>query len=145
MSEESGEVHHYEQDNLLHLGLNYAEEDGRLSLVGSTYMPSDDRIVDSIRPEGGSRLVTFAPVLKRNNFPLAQILDHVLKTCEEFLVSPVEMEFAINVDREKGNKNSQYCKLGSFWMNQWISISIWSQLIRKGRFVLAVSRWVMES
>ena len=104
MSKESGEVHPFEQDNLLHLGLNYAEEDGRLSLVGSTYIPSDDRIVDSIRPEGGSRLVTFAPVLKRDKFPLAQILDHVLKTCEEFLVSPVEMEFAINVDREKGNK-----------------------------------------
>ncbi len=107
--EESGDVHHSEEGNLLHLGLDDAEQDNRLSLVGSTYVSSDDRIVDSIRVEGGSRLVTFAPVLKHNKFPLAQILDHVLKTCEQFLATPVEMEFAINVD--KGSENRKFAIL----------------------------------
>ena len=102
--EESGDVQHSEEGNLLHLGLDDAEQDNRLALVGSTYVSSDDRIVDSIRAEGGSRLVTFAPVLKHNKFPLAQILDHVLKTCEQFLATPVEIEFAINVDRGGGNR-----------------------------------------
>ena len=97
-------MQHSEEGNLLHLGLDDAEQDNRLALVGSTYVSSDDRIVDSIRAEGGSRLVTFAPVLKHNKFPLAQILDHVLKTCEQFLATPVEMEFAINVDRGGGNR-----------------------------------------
>ncbi len=101
---EDGDVHPSEEDNLLHLSLKDAEEDYRLSLVGSTYIASDDRIVDSIRSEGGSRLVTFAPVLKHERFPLARILDHVLKTCEGFLASPVEMEFAINVDIESGER-----------------------------------------
>ena len=101
---EGGDIHASEEDNLLHLGLKEAEEDDRLYLVGSTYLASDDRIVDSIRARGGSRLVTFAPVLKRDKFPLAQILDHVLKTCEEFLASPVEIEFAINVDRLRGER-----------------------------------------
>jgi len=97
---ESGEVNPSEEKNLLHLGLSSAEEDGRLSLVGSTYVISDDRIVDSIRVEGGSRLVTFAPILKHNKFPLPQILHHVLSTCERFLSSPVELEFAISIDKE---------------------------------------------
>jgi hypothetical protein len=101
MKEESGDVMPSEEDNLMYLGLSHAEEDRRLALVGSTYVASDDRIVDSIRRDG-SRLVTFAPVLKHGKFPLAEILDHVLKTCEEFLSSPVELEFAIEVDEEHG-------------------------------------------
>ncbi len=102
--QEGGEVKTSEEENLLHLGLREAEEDGRLGLVGSTYISSDDRIVDSVGKNLGSRLVTFAPVLKHEKFPLARILDHVLKTCEEFLGSPIEMEFAINVDLKEGKQ-----------------------------------------
>ena len=104
MDMDEGDVRVAEVENLLHLSLADAEEDGRLSLVGSTYVSSDDRIVDSIRRAGGSRLVTFAPVLKHDKFPLAQILNHVLKTCEDFLASPIELEFAIEVDDSKGVK-----------------------------------------
>ncbi|MEC9458164.1 MAG: PEP/pyruvate-binding domain-containing protein [Candidatus Thermoplasmatota archaeon] len=104
MVEDDGNVRESEEDNLLHLSLDSAEEDKRLALVGSTYLSSDDRIVDSIRRGEGARLVTFAPVLKHNKFPLAQILDHVLKTCEDFLASPVELEFAIEVDEVQNVK-----------------------------------------
>ena len=104
MNQESGAVHVLEGGNLLHLGLSAAEEDGRLSLVGSTYITADDRIVDSIKVEGGPRLVTFAPILKHQRFPLPQILHHVLTTCENYLGSPVELEFALSIDPENGRQ-----------------------------------------
>lgn len=104
MNQESGAVQVIEGGNLIHLGLSAAEEDGRLSLVGSTYITADDRIVDSIMVEGGPRLVTFAPILKHQRFPLPQILHHVLTTCENYLGSPVELEFAISIDPENGRR-----------------------------------------
>jgi hypothetical protein len=104
MVQESGPVLAAEEENLLHLGLCSAEEDGGLSLVGSTYITADDRIVDSIKIEGGPRLVTFAPILKHQRFPLPRILHHVLMTCENFLGSPVELEFALTVNPEDGRR-----------------------------------------
>ena len=89
-----------EAGNLVNLDLNEAEYDGRLGLVGSTYITSDDRIVDSLRAGGGPRVVTFAPILKYNRVPLAGILHHVLTRCESYLNSPVEIEFAFIIDED---------------------------------------------
>ena len=139
MCEEYGDVYPSEEENLVHLGLNDAEEDGRLSLVGSTYLASDDRIVDSIKTSGGSRLVTFAPVLKREKFPLAPILDHVLKTCEEFLASPVEMEFAINVDRDSGDRKFAILQVRQL-MDESVDIDIDLDKIDRSKAVCVSSK-----
>jgi len=69
-------------------------------LVGSTYISDDDRIVDSLRADGGPRVVTFAPILKNKRVPLASILHHVLTRCESYLNSPIEIEFAFVLDEE---------------------------------------------
>ncbi|MFL2493404.1 MAG: PEP/pyruvate-binding domain-containing protein [Candidatus Thalassarchaeum sp.] len=98
MRQEGGSVYPSEEDNLLNLGLEEAEEDGCLTLVGSTYITSDDRIVDSVKVEGGPRIVTFAPVLKHGRFPLSEILHRVLTSCENYIGSPVEIEFAVSID-----------------------------------------------
>ena len=89
-----------EAENLVNLGLGEAETDGRLGLVGSTYVNADDRMVDSVKTGGGPRVVTFAPVLKHNRVPLARILHHVLTRCENYLNSPIEIEFAFVIDEE---------------------------------------------
>ena len=93
-----------ETKNLVNLGLGEAEEDGRLALVGSTYVVADDRVVDSVRASGGPRVVTFAPILKHSRIPLAEILDHVLKRSESYLNSPIEIEFALVIDEDSGKK-----------------------------------------
>jgi len=98
MQQESGPVHPSEEENLLNLGLDEAEQDGCLSLVGSTYVASDDRIVDSVKVDGGPRIITFAPILKHGRFPLSEILHHVLTSCENYIGSPVEIEFAVSID-----------------------------------------------
>jgi len=98
LCKESGKVHESEEENLLKLPLKIAEEDGRLNLVGSTYISSDDKIVDSVLHQNGPRLVTFAPILKYGKFALSEILHHVLTSCEDYIGSPVELEFAVTID-----------------------------------------------
>jgi len=77
-------------------GLDAAERDGTLSVVGSTYSPENDALYDGLgRP--GVRLVSFAPILKHGVFPLAEILDLVLEVGTRGTGGPVEIEFAANL------------------------------------------------
>jgi len=82
--------------SLVKLGLDRAEEDGSLAPVGSTYMPDNDAVYDGITRQG-VRLVTFAPVLKSERFPLATLLDEVLELGSRGMAAPVELEFAANL------------------------------------------------
>ncbi len=92
-------------DEAVHLfPLKAAEEDGTLYYVGSTYVHDEDRIVDGLsRP--GARLVSFAPILKHKVFPLAEILERLLELGSWGMGTPVEIEFAVNMQpNEKGLK-----------------------------------------
>jgi len=81
---------------LAKLPLEAAEEDGPLRWLGSTWTPDDNRVVDGISREG-TRLVSFAQVLKHGAFPLADILNELLELCSEGTGGPVEIEFAGNL------------------------------------------------
>jgi hypothetical protein len=59
-------------------GLEVAEQDGTLAAVGSTYSAENQAVYDGLS-RSGVRLVTFAPVLKHDVFPLAGILSILLK------------------------------------------------------------------
>lgn len=77
-------------------GLRDAEHDGTLGAVASTYSRDNDVVYDGMsRP--GTRIVTFAPVLKQEVFPLAPILDQLSRVGEEALGLPVEIEFAVSL------------------------------------------------
>jgi hypothetical protein len=78
-----------------------AEEDRTLANVGSTYSPQDNRIYDGLgRP--GTRVVSFAPILKHDLFPLAELTAELLRFGAEGTSSPVEIEFAVNLSGTKG-------------------------------------------
>ena len=70
-----------------------------LKLIASTYDRENMRIVDSCYPDG-PRIVTFAPQLKFNTFPLAEIIKQLLLMAQEEIKCPVEIEFAVNLERE---------------------------------------------
>ena len=81
--------------------LETAERDGTLGTVGSTYSGENDAIYDGIsRP--GTRLVTFASILKHGLFPLAEILQTLLQIGEEGTSAAVELEFAVNLSTPTG-------------------------------------------
>jgi CheY-like chemotaxis protein len=79
-------------------GLNAAEADGTLHLLGSTYSADNHAVYDGVsRP--GVRIVSFAPVLKHGIFPLSPILDQLMSIGEAALGRPVEIEFAAQLPR----------------------------------------------
>ena len=77
--------------------LHQAEEDNTLYSVGSTYSPENEAVYDGISRDG-MRVVTFAPILKHNIFPLPEILDMLLEIGTWGMGTPVEIEFAVNLD-----------------------------------------------
>lgn len=85
--------------------LDTAEADGTLQAVGSTYSIDNHALYDGLsRP--GVRVVSFAPILKHGVFPLAPLLDELMKVGEDALGQPVEIEFAVRLARaeEEGSE-----------------------------------------
>ena len=70
-----------------------------LKLIASTYDRENMRIVDSCYPDG-PRIVTFAPQLKFNSFPLSEIIRTLLDIAQQEIKCPVEIEFAVNLEHE---------------------------------------------
>ena len=82
-------------------GLDSAEADGTLQAVASTYSADNQAVYDGLsRP--GARIVSFAPMLKHGVFPLATILDQLVRAGEDALGNPVEIEFAVRLPRREG-------------------------------------------
>jgi CheY-like chemotaxis protein len=82
-------------------GLEAAEADGTLDSVGSTYSADNHAVYDGVsRP--GVRVVSFAPVLKHEIFPLAPMLDQLTSIGEDAFGRPVEIEFAVRLPQTPG-------------------------------------------
>jgi CheY-like chemotaxis protein len=94
-----------EEMRVVNCGLEQAEMDGTLWYVASTYSMENDSISDGLSRRG-VRLVTFAPVLKNDLFPLAEILNVVLDMGSWGMGSPVELEFAVNLPQ----RSDQQCE-----------------------------------
>jgi CheY-like chemotaxis protein len=86
--------------------LDAAESDGTLRAVASTYSKDNHAVYDGVsRP--GARIVTFAPMLKHDTFPLADILDVLVRAGEDALGNPVEIEFAVRLPQQAGPASGQ--------------------------------------
>ena len=96
--------------NLLNLHVKDAETDGSLQYIASTYDPYDQVIRDGLYP-GGRKVITFANILQHDVFPLAQILQLVLQYGQKEMRRPVEIEFAVTLNKEKD-------KTGTFYLLQ---------------------------
>ncbi|MGE5314705.1 MAG: PEP/pyruvate-binding domain-containing protein [Acidobacteriota bacterium] len=83
--------------------LSVAEDDETLSNVASTYSPENDAVYDGIARKG-RRVVTFAPILKHNVFPLPEILDAILAMGSFGMGTPVEIEFAATINALRHGK-----------------------------------------
>jgi CheY-like chemotaxis protein len=87
-------------ENLVELNVKDAEADGALRLIASTFDYNDRMLRDGIF-EGGRKVITFSNILKHDAFPLAPILQKILKIGQNDMGYPVEIEFAVNLE-EKG-------------------------------------------
>lgn len=94
--------------NLFRLPVREAEPDGTLRFIASTFDPYDQIIRDGLYEEKYRRVITFANILQHDVFPLADIVDKVLKVGEREMGRPVEIEFAVNLDYAQNKNNVFY-------------------------------------
>jgi hypothetical protein len=87
-----------ETEHLVQPGLAEAEADGVLRYLVSTYDPGSDRLNPGL-DICGPRALTFAPLLGSRLLPFNDLLKRLLELSEDALGAPVEIEFAINLDR----------------------------------------------
>ncbi len=85
-----------DSQNLEKREISDAETEPPVSMLSSTYIPTEHRIRDTVHVPG-HRVLTFAQALKYNAFPLADILTEFLAIGEEGMGCPVEMEFSVNL------------------------------------------------
>ncbi|MFO7749026.1 MAG: PEP/pyruvate-binding domain-containing protein [Desulfobacteraceae bacterium] len=78
------------------------------SLV-STYYPQDNKIRDSFS-KSGIPILTFASVLKYNIFPLAEILEEIIRRGSRWMGTSIEIEFAVNFE-PGGDKKGEFSLL----------------------------------
>jgi CheY-like chemotaxis protein len=92
---------------LARLSIGEAQANGMLRHCVSTWDPQNCRLVlDSRVP--GPKVVNFAYILKYNTFPLAPVLETVLDIVKTAMGTPVEVEFAADLDAPAGGKPSFY-------------------------------------
>ena len=83
--------------NLLELDVREAYNDGTLALLASTFDNESQQIRDGYDGQG-MPIISFAGILKHNQFPLAEILKMLLALGEQEMNTPVEIEFAVNLN-----------------------------------------------
>lgn len=93
--------------NLKKLTLKDADADGSLKFITSTYDPYDMIIRDGYYP-GGRKILSFVNVLQHDVFPLASTLDQLLQIGQKEMGRPVEIEFAINMNKQDPRKATFY-------------------------------------
>ena len=82
--------------NLERIAVHDCTQFASLKLIASTYDRENMRIVDSCYPSG-PRIITFAPQLKFNTFPLTPIIRELMDIAQQEIKTPVEIEFAVNL------------------------------------------------
>jgi CheY-like chemotaxis protein len=95
---ELGDSQHASKLREVRFSLSEAERDGTLQCAGSTFCADNHAVYDGTG-RAGTRVVTFAPILKHGVFPLAPILEELSTIGEKALGRPVEIEFAVRLPR----------------------------------------------
>lgn len=89
------------------LPISEAEKHKTLKHCASTYNYENDRIEPGLSGYG-PRIINFADILKYDYAPLAEILTLILNTVQEAMGTPVEIEFAVDLNENEDGVPSFY-------------------------------------
>ncbi|MGC9364234.1 MAG: PEP/pyruvate-binding domain-containing protein [Fidelibacterota bacterium] len=89
-----------EEATIDNIDLTVAEKDGALQHAASVWDSENQRLVPGLTKEG-LRIITFDNILKYDYFPLAAIITDILDIGERAFGMPVEIEFAVNLTRNR--------------------------------------------
>lgn len=85
-----------------------AQLDGTLDPVGSVYSHENHTIHDGMaRP--GTPIITFAGILKHGLFPLPELLCELLEIGTKAMITPIELEFAVDLERPENQPPTFAC------------------------------------
>lgn len=96
-----------ENAGLIKLDISESEKHGTLKHCASVYNSENDSIIPGLDTIG-PRVINFANILKYDYIPLAQTISFILDIVREALGSPVEIEYAVNLNKDKNGKASFY-------------------------------------
>ncbi len=96
-----------ENAGLVSLDIGKAEQHGTLSHSASVYNVDNDTLVAGLDIPG-PRVVNFADILKYNYAPLASTIRTILDVVTEATGNPSEIEFAMDLTRDKDGHTSFY-------------------------------------
>jgi hypothetical protein len=89
------------------LEISEAEKHGTLNHCVSVYNPDNDCIEPGLSTYG-PRIINFADILNYNYIPLAETISVLLNTINEAFGSPVEIEYAVDLNRTKNGLPTFY-------------------------------------
>jgi hypothetical protein len=96
-----------EMASLAKVDIYDAEKHGNLRHCASVYDMESGTMIPGINKEG-PRVINFSNILKYNYIPLAKTIEVLLQIVEEAMGAPVEIEFAVDLNRDKDLKASFY-------------------------------------
>ncbi len=96
-----------EMASLAKLDIYEAEKHGNLRHLASVFDMESGTLSPGITKEG-PRVLNFSNILKYNYIPLAKTIEMILQIVEEAMGAPVEIEFAVDINRDKDLKASFY-------------------------------------
>jgi CheY-like chemotaxis protein len=96
-----------EHAGLKTIDISQAEQHGTLYHIASVLNPDNDIITPGL-DTNGPRVINFADILKYNYIPLAPTLRTVLNVVTEACGTPVEIEFAVDMNKDESGNASFY-------------------------------------
>ncbi|RLD69776.1 MAG: pyruvate, phosphate dikinase [Bacteroidetes bacterium] len=87
--------------------ISVAEKYGTLNHCASVYDPDNNTIYPGLRRQG-PRIIDFANILKHNYVELAKTLKLILELGKEAMGTAIEIEYAVDLNRDKEGKASFY-------------------------------------
>lgn len=96
-----------ENAGLVKLGIARAESDGTLNHAASVYSSDNDTLNPGLSMPG-PRVINFANILKYDYMPLAHTLKTVLEVMREAFGAPVEIEYAVDLEKDEEGKATFY-------------------------------------
>ena len=96
-----------EDAGLIKLEIDQAEKHKTISHCASVYDFSNEQTIPGIT-QPGPRVINFANILKYDYVPFAKTLEVILDIVSEALGSPIEIEFAVDLNKDKEGRSSFY-------------------------------------
>jgi hypothetical protein len=110
LNTENNEVDYVKDGELASLELldiSVAESHGTLAHCASVFHADNDRIEPGL-DSPGPRIIDFADILKYDYIPLSETIDIMLATIEDAFGCPVEIEYAVDLNKTKNGLPSFY-------------------------------------